>query len=336
MTKKYTKNQKADMLQIYAFTYSSEDAIRKIKAELDINITITALKVLASKNGVKKQVTAYSKQSSLSLEKIQELIQDYESGLCSMKQLMNKYGYKTKKSIQDKVRAYGGTMRTPQEARRVHCTYDENMFKVIDSQWKGYFIGLLLTEGYTNSQRGYVGIDMVDKYTMQFLSKKTGKKMTLSRDGRNTNFQDRYRILFTSKKMLDDVKRFSIVDKKTRNLKPPNLKPTEEKYLPFIMKGIIDGDGWIRKDGREFFIVSASIDFINWCKEVLESFGMQNLRISTMTFKDNPNWNDAYLIRTAIQENIQILKDKIYCYDIGMKVKRSYLFPKSYKKLSAM
>ncbi|MEC0089876.1 LAGLIDADG family homing endonuclease [Paenibacillus macquariensis] len=332
MKNSYTDDQKIRICEIYSNTHRFNDALMLIEKVIGIKMGESALRTLVSRCGIKKSVTAFTKQSQLELVEIDALILDYESGSYTLSELCEKYGFKTRKSITDKVKMYGGRMRKVSESSRVHCQYDEDIFEELNEDWKAYFLGLLLTDGYVESKKGTVGLDLVDKETMRFLSEKTGKSITLCKE--RSNAQARHRILFTSRKMANDLKRLSVVNNKTHNLQKPKLKPSERIYLPHIIKGIIDGDGWIRKDGKEFFIVSASYTFLEWCKEVLESFGMFDLKITTMRMsKLNENWNDAYLIRTAIKHNIEILKETVYYYDIGMKIKRNRLFQQGDQRL---
>ena len=44
-------------------------------------------------------------------------------------------------------------------------------------------------------------------------------------------------------KIVKDLKRLSVVPNKTNILSGPDLRYSELKYLNFIMRGIIDGDG---------------------------------------------------------------------------------------------
>ena len=57
-------------------------------------------------------------------------------------------GYKTAKSISDKLKKAGVQMRTSAESKDLKKTYDNSMFKYIDRSWKAYFLGLLLTDGW--------------------------------------------------------------------------------------------------------------------------------------------------------------------------------------------
>lgn len=42
-----------------------------------------------------------------------------------------------------------------------------------------------------------------------------------------------------------DIARFGVVPNKTYSLKGLDLLPEEEKFIPYIIRGIIDGDGCV-------------------------------------------------------------------------------------------
>ena len=69
-----------------------------------------------------------------------------------------------------------------------------------------------------------------------------------------------------------EASRFGIVKRKSAILSNPQLYLEEEKYLPFIIRGIIDGDGCVSKTsygGAQFYICSLSEKFINWVESIL-------------------------------------------------------------------
>ena len=54
---------------------------------------------------------------------------------------------------------------------------------------------------------------------------------------------NKYRIQISSKNRIEQLKRFGIHEKKTFNTEGCSLTHEELEYLPFILRGIIDGDG---------------------------------------------------------------------------------------------
>ena len=88
---------------------------------------------------------------------------------------MSKYGYKTKKSIIDKVKKHCGEsykeiIQQAQDNRRGY-TYS---LEKITSPFDAYLIGLLMTDGYVLSDRDGLGLDMTDEDVISFVAKTIG------------------------------------------------------------------------------------------------------------------------------------------------------------------
>ena len=96
------------------------------------------------------------------------------------------------------------------------------------------------------------------------------------------------------------------------------LEENEQKYIPYIIRGMIDGDGWIRKDGKEFYICTASYDMALWIKSTLEN----KLYMMDVNIHKEPG---VWQIRTSLQHNLEILKLLVYNKPFGMSRKYNKL-----------
>lgn len=186
----------------------------------------------------------------LTIEQEYEVREKYESGY-SILELTRLYGFKTKKSIYDIVRRRGGKIRNLEEELEVRNPKRKMSFKKIDESFKAYFVGLMLTDGWVTGNT--IGLSMTDKDVMDYVCKCFGKECAVIKKPGNRKLQ--YRFMMNNKRIVDELKRFGIVERKSLTLQPPKLKNSEVQYLSYIMRGIIDGDGWIRKDGGEFLYV---------------------------------------------------------------------------------
>lgn len=280
------------------------------KGIIHIKMTERSVRRLAEFNGVKK--TKRKKPINAIITKADELniVKRYIGGESSYK-IAKDYNVKTEKSILDTLDRYGIQRRAGSDAYFKNNSFD---FEIIDSEFKAYYLGLLLTDGYIllNQKRHGILLEMTDKDVIKFVSINTGGTF-YQRPIRNEEHKIMYRTQVTHSKFRSQLNRLGIVPKKSRDLKGPNLHESEMQYIPYIMRGIIDGDGWVRKDGKEFFICSASSDFIEWCNESLLKIGMKNLNINS-ELKDNKPF---YYLRSAIKSNIIILKE-IYKEPFGM------------------
>ena len=206
----------------------------------------------------------------LSNEQELQLVQEYLEG-APVNTLMEKYGFKTKKSITDKVKKHypNNYQEIIQKAKTNRKGYSYTLEK-INSEFDAYYIGLLMTDGYI-SRKTDVGIDLTDEDCIAFLSKTIGKEYKAYQQQEH---KTKYRLILSDKQLVSNLERFGITPRKTYTLDEPKLFPEEEKFIPYIIRGIIDGDGTVSPTsygGAQFHIVSMSENFIDWIIYVLEN-----------------------------------------------------------------
>ena len=253
------------------------------------------------------------------------LIKEYRSG-ASVKSLMKKYGYSTKKSITDKVKKHypESYQQIIEEAKNNRKDYNYKL-KEITSEFDAYFIGLLATDGYVIPGKG-VGIDLIDEDCIKFLSRTIGhnyKKYESSiENSRFNSTLPRYRLILSDIDLIKNLERFSIIPNKSYTIHSMDLLSSEEKYIPYIIRGIIDGDGCIFSTSYgapAFYIVSMSESFIDWIINMLEN------KMYMKDIKKHVNENGLWRIETALQENIQKLLALSYNKPFGMNRKYNKL-----------
>lgn len=327
LPKKYTPFLERLMLRMYRDFYDTDKAISYLNKKYNIQLTKSALYSRASKKKVKKKEYRNYDKSFISRKDEDEIVRLYKLGKTS-EEIAEIYGYKTKVSIIQKLNRNNVQIRDSGEIMKGRRKYKDFNFINIDSQEKAYIIGLLISDGYVSESRSYIGIDLVDKDCIEFISDFININYTTI-PSKNKKHKTKYRILIYGKEYLEQVERFGIFPNKTFKTKGCELNKNEQKYIPYILRGVIDGDGWIRKDGKEFFISSASEAFIYWCKNSLEDIGFINIKYS---FKKNES-NGIYIIRTALKSNIDLLKKEIYDAPLGMSRKYDRLYKKNVQRL---
>lgn len=114
-------------------------------------------------------------QQKLSKEQELQLVDEYLAG-ASVKSLMAKYNFASKKSITDKVKKYYPDTYTQiiNNAKENRKGYSYSLER-LKSEFDAYFLGLLLTDGYIARDRE-IGIDLTDEDCIQFLSSTIGKE----------------------------------------------------------------------------------------------------------------------------------------------------------------
>lgn len=265
---------------------------------------------------------------------IDEMKRLYCSGM-SCAEIAKIFGYKTPKSINDKLKKAGVEIRIGQNKNSQSIIYRTDIFKTIDCEWKAYYLGLLLTDGWiTNRKDGVVdtiGFSSVDKDAVEYISLCTGKPMQIVNrpsqkigpNGKVINQLTEYRVILTSIEAVADIARLGVVQNKTHTLSGPLLNPGELVYLPQILRGIIDGDGTLgfptnSPSTMYFRILSASEEFIDWCIWALNVIGMRDLHKRRLT-------DTLMCIDTAKPTNIAILANSIYRGNFGMSRKHNLI-----------
>lgn len=209
----------------------------------------------------------------LSDEQEKQLVQEYVLGM-PVKELMTKYNFASKKSIIDKVKKhYGENYKDLINSAKYNRKGYRYTFEKINNQFDAYYLGLLLTDGYITS-RGYdVGLDLTDEDCIAFLSEGIGKNYTKI-EATKENRKTRYRLILTEKELVSNLKRYGVVQNKSLSLTGPNLLPEEEKFIPYLIRGIIDGDGTVSPTSYgapQFAIYTASEKFADWLVYILEN-----------------------------------------------------------------
>lgn len=261
----------------------------------------------------------------LSTKQELQLVKEYLEG-ASVQSLMAKYGFASKKSITDKVKKYypNEYKNIIEKAKSNRKTYSYEMQK-IDSEFDAYFLGLLLTDGYIVRERE-AGIDLVDEDCIKFLSTTIGKEYhTYAPCSGNEEIsakQLRHRLILSDAKLINDLSRYGVVPNKTLTLQPPQLLPEEEKFIPYIIRGIIDGDGCVfatSYGAPSFYIITKSQDFSNWIVDTLENkMFMKDIRVTV-------DKKGLYRIETANLSNINKLIALSYDKPFGMSRKYTFL-----------
>lgn len=248
-----------------------------------------------------------------------QLVKEYISG-ASVVSLMQKYGYKTKKSITDKVKKYypDNFQEKIINARDNRKDY-QITFEGVTDNFSAYFLGLMLTDGYIQDDNKF-GIDLTDEDCVKFISDVTGK--TYNHYDDKENKKTRYRLVFSNKEVVKKLEEYGVMRRKSKIIPAISLSEKEQKFLPYLIRGIIDGDGCIYKTSYgapAMYICSASEEFIRWIKGILENkFFFYEL---SMTQNNEGVWR----IDTANQLNILKLISIVYPIPYGMSRKYELL-----------
>lgn len=309
----YSQYELSVLMRWYSSARNTDKIISYFNSRFHRTITKGYLLTLMSKANVQKNNRKRLKSSYITEKDRTEIVRLYRNGM-KVKEITDLYGFKTTKSILDILHDFNIDVHNDNIMHHSNCDID---FTYVDSYFKGYFLGLLLTDGYIMSKHNGIGLDLCDSDCIDFICKTIRVNSSFIKASK-TQHKNKYRISIFGKKHVVALKRLSVIPKKSLILKGPNLNDNELQFIPAIIRGIIDGDGWIRKDGKEFFICTASYEFAQWIKLQLENLNMVSLNVKCI---HNDYYHDIYHIRTALQRNIQILRNIIYPYPFGMQRK---------------
>lgn len=242
--------------------------------------------------------------------------------------LMRRYGFKTDKSIIDKIKKHG---YWTEENIKKHKDLSHNyVYKLnsIENEFDAYFLGLMMTDGWITMRKdkngGIAGLGLADKDCIEFLAERIKLKVQIVDRIGDTSIIDgqtatgrklSYRICSCDQDLISNLQKYGVIERKSKILSPPLLSATEEKYYPYLIRGIIDGDGTVHDTtyGKPLFSVfTASKDFKNFLLYVLEN---------KMYMKDifvEERKNAYWVLTTAHTYNINILKALSYNKPFGM------------------
>lgn len=117
---------------------------------------------------------------------------------------------------------------------------NEDYFESINTEEKAYWIGFLMADGYNSGI--YIRIDIQDEGHLEKLRDEiyVNNDMPVRNKKNKINNKNIYYLTIQNSKILKDVEKMGIVNKKSMITEYPNI---EEKYDKYFIRGLFDGDG---------------------------------------------------------------------------------------------
>lgn len=132
---------------------------------------------------------------------------------------------------------------------------NEQYFEKINTKEKAYWLGFMAADGYItsvtkhNTQKFGITLSIIDKEHLENFNsclKSTYPVKEFKGSKSNYNSNSRFcRLLITSQKSVDYLKRLGIVENKTNKLTFPTVDQVPEKFIYDYIRGYMDGDGSI-------------------------------------------------------------------------------------------
>ncbi len=203
-------------------------------AGADLNINATTVFNVLKRNNIKTRTKGGIDQLDA-----ESIIMEYKKGISSTK-IAKKYevDVHTITNILEK----NGIKR---DNLYYNINLVENYWEIIDTNDKAYFLGFLIADGNVIGNAVRLSLHIRDKEILEKFSIVTQNENQLYEDKRNC-------VTFSvkRKKWVDDLSKYKVVPRKTPIV---TLPPLNEKWMPHLLRGLIDGDGWITKNGRVGF-----------------------------------------------------------------------------------
>lgn len=207
-------------------------------------------------------------------------------------------------------------------APKTRYSCDETYFDVIDDEHKAYWLGFLFADGYILSKRnreGYgnesqsFGFSISIKDSEIFVKFKEDLKsnhpVNIYGGGAYKPDSKTGRILITSQRMVDSLKKWGMTENKTLILKMPNI--SKELY-PHFIRGYSDGDGSIiishLKSGATKYAWNIT-STKEMCLSILSFLGKTNLKLYQRWPERNVN---NWTIKISGNQQVPQLLEKIY------------------------
>lgn len=147
-----------------------------------------------------------------------------------------------------------------ENSRKYFC--NDNIFHVIDTPEKAYWIGFLSADGYVFNRNGKekkvgLSLSVKDLEHLEKFKKFISATYPIHKYTSSGFSESEYcRIVVSSDSMYDDLLKNGVVEHKTEILKPPNTIP---KYLTkYYLLGYFDGDGsiYLSRGRSPFYSIS--------------------------------------------------------------------------------
>lgn len=129
-------------------------------------------------------------------------------------------------------------------ARYFNVLLDEEYFDVINTNEKAYFLGLMISDGSVVGNLVSITSHILDSYILNLFSSQIMNCNPLYYSPYRTEVS----VNFKSEKVVNSLSKYGVVQNKTYNTYLPYIG---EQYMSHLIRGILDGDGWISSKAHQ-------------------------------------------------------------------------------------
>lgn len=200
--------------------------------------------------------------------------------------------------------------------------FNESYFEKIDSQEKAYWLGFIAADGYITKRKqgqNVFGLTLHEKEPLEKLSvNMESNKPIYEYDNRKykQKFSDKteYKLLFVSNKLVSDLEKNGIIERKTFKLEFPYFL-NKDFYSHFI-RGYFDGDGSVffskkKKESLDDILCVSICGTYKMLSSIKEQLGFLN-EDSKCLYKDDRVETDCWNLKLYNQSRALAFYEYIY------------------------
>ncbi len=243
----------------------------------------------------------------LSINQEEEIVKWYlEDGLSSW-QIAKIVGLHPT-SVLSILRAYGVSPRKAGEAYNGRIV-NENFFEDISDPDRAYILGFIMADGSINEARNALIIDQknLEKTLLIEIAEHIGRGIRVrAQKGRNT-----VRLWVGNKKLIEDLKRWGVSERKAKTLSFERvIKGMSKDLWPHFLRGYLDGDGYIKVVFKDGTFQRAEVTFVSSSKKALEDtmFMLSELGLPEGALRYYENREVGYLRYTKGRSSEELLR----------------------------
>lgn len=157
--------------------------------------------------------------------------------------------------------------------------YNRHIFDNIDNAEKAYWLGFIVADGYLNDDKNMLRIKLGDKdktHLEKFINFLNGDLSMLKNEIHNITGNTQWYVSTYAPQIHNALKKLNVEQGKSGKEKIP---PIEEKYYRDFIRGLWDGDGFIRESLNGIGLVG-SYECLSFVQEIFQKeLGVKPLKI---------------------------------------------------------
>lgn len=292
MVKRTSPEKEKEIIKLY------QSGLSMAKVGAQYNVTAATVMAILDRNNIPKR----TKGGIYALPE-EEIIQRYKNGE-SCQTIADSFNvtFHPISSILEK-------HNIPRNNKYYNKNLDHNYFEKIDRPDKAYFLGIMLTDGNVSLKENIIRLSLAtkDEEILQVFKEKTGNenKIVIREDDKHSERTFQLR----SSKWKEDLAKYSVTPQKTMTVKMPLLEP---ELMPHLIRGMIDGDGWISAAGHQLGFCGNEQMVTQLRNYLVEKLNVYNVKVL------HPG-DKLWQVTWSSQKDIQkignfIYKDKDNCF----------------------